>query len=70
MSKTVNSARCKSLDADSSGARGLRRRSTSARLLRLWVRIPLGAWMYNCYECCVLSGIGLCSELITRQEES
>ena len=25
--------------------RGLRRRSASARLLRLWVRIPPGAWM-------------------------
>ena len=25
--------------------RGLRRRFASARLLRLWVRIPLGAWM-------------------------
>ena len=24
---------------------GLRRRSTAARLLRLWVRIPPGAWM-------------------------
>ena len=26
--------------------RGLRRRSTAARLLRSWVRIPLGAWMF------------------------
>jgi len=25
--------------------RGLRRRPTAARLLRLWVRIPSGAWM-------------------------
>ena len=25
--------------------RGLRRRSAAARLLRLWVRIPPGAWM-------------------------
>jgi len=42
----------------------------AARLLRLWVRIPLGAWMYVCCECCVLSGRGLCDELITRSEES
>ena len=28
--------------------RGLRRRSSAARLLRLWVRIPPGAWMFVC----------------------
>jgi len=50
--------------------RVLRRRSTAARLLRLWVRIPPGAWMFVCCECCVLSGRGLCDELITRPEES
>ena len=50
--------------------RGLRRRSTAARLLRLWVRIPPGAWMFVCCECCVFSGRGLCDKLITRPEES
>ena len=50
--------------------RGLRRRSAAARLLRLWVRIPAGAWMFVCCECWVLSGRGLCDELITRPEES
>ena len=50
--------------------RGLRRRSATARLLRSWVRIPPGAWMVVCCECCVLSGRGLCDELITRPEES
>jgi hypothetical protein len=39
-------------------------------LLRLWVRIPPGAWMFVCCECCVLSSRGLCDELITRPEES
>ena len=34
--------------------RGLRRRSAAARLLRLWVWIPPGAWMFVCCECCVL----------------
>ena len=48
----------------------LRRRSVAARLLRLWVRIPPGAWMPVCCDCCVLSGRGLCDELITRPEES
>jgi len=49
--------------------RGLRRRSSTVLLLRLWVRIPLGqAWMS--YECCVLTGRGLYDELITRPEES
>ena len=50
--------------------RGLRRRSSASRLLRLWVRIPPGAWMFVCFECCVLSGRGLCYGLITRPEES
>ena len=49
--------------------RGLRRRSTVARLLRSWVRIPPRAWMFVCCECCV-SGRGLCDELIIRSEES
>ena len=29
-----------------------------------------GAWISVCCECCVLSGRGLCDELITRPEES
>ena len=49
---------------------GLRRRSAAALPLRSWVRIPLGAWLFVCCECCVLSGSGLCNELITRPEES
>jgi len=31
---------------------GLRHRSTAVRLLGLWVRIPPGAWMSVCVECC------------------
>ena len=42
----------------------------AARLLRSWVRIPPGAWTFVCCECHVLSGRGLCDELITRPEES
>jgi len=49
---------------------GLRLRSAATRLLRSWVRIPPGAWMFVCWECRVLSGRGLCDELITRPEES
>ena len=49
---------------------GLRRRSSAARLLRLWVRIPPGAWMFVCCECCVLSGRFLCDGLIIRPGES
>ena len=33
-------------------------------------RIPPGAWIFACCECRVLSGRGLCDELITRPEES
>ena len=56
--------------AGPSGRVVLRRRSGAARLLRSWVRIPPGAWMFVCCECSVLSGRGLCGELITRPEES
>jgi len=31
---------------------------------------PTGAWTFVSCECCVLSGRGLCDELITRPEES
>jgi hypothetical protein len=51
-------------------SRGLRRGSSAARSLGLWVGIPPGVWMFVCCECCVLSGRGLCYELITRPEES
>ena len=40
-------------------------RPQAAHLLRSWVRIPPGAWIYVCCECRVLSGRGLCDELIT-----
>ena len=39
-------------------------------MLRSWVRIPPGAWIFVCCECRVLSGRGLCDELIIRLEES
>ena len=45
-------------------------RPATASLLRSWVRIPPGAWIFVCCECRVLSGRGLCDELITRPEES
>jgi len=48
---------------------GLRRGSTAARLLVLWVRIPPEAWTSVCVECCVLSRRGLCNGLVTRPEE-
>jgi len=38
---------------------GLRRRSATAGLLRLWVRIQPSAWTFVYCECCVLSGRGL-----------
>ena len=65
-----NSDRIVSVKRRSQWPRGLRRRSAVARLLRSWVRIPPGAWMFVCCEFCVLWGRGLCDELITRLEES
>jgi len=51
-------------------SRGLRRRSAAARLLVFRARIPLGAWISVCCDCCVLLGKGLCDVLITCPEES
>jgi hypothetical protein len=65
-----NSTRYSTHTCRSQWPRGLRRGSATARLLRLWLRIPPGAWMSVCCECCVLSGRGLCDGLITRPEES
>jgi len=48
----------------------LRRGSTAAHFLRLWVQIPSGAWMSVCCECCVLSRRGICDERIAPLEES
>ena len=45
-------------------------RPQAAHLLKSWVRIPPGAWIFVCCECRVLSGRGLCDELITRPEKS
>jgi hypothetical protein len=50
--------------------RGVRHGSAASRLLRSWVRIAPGAWMSVCCDCRVLSGRGLCDELITLPEES
>ena len=61
---------CILLHRRSQWPRGLRRRSAAVRLLRSWVRVPRGVWMFVCCECCVMSGRGLCDELITRPEES
>jgi hypothetical protein len=61
---------CILLNCRSQWPLGLRRGSTAARLLGLWVRIPPRARMSVSCECCVLSGRGLCDGLITRPEES
>jgi hypothetical protein len=49
---------------------GIRTHERWAHLLRSWVRLPPGAWIFICCECLVLSGRGLCDELVTRPEES
>ena len=62
-------ARLVSKECRSRWLRGLSRGSAAARLLGLRVRIP-SRDMDVSYECCVLSGTGLCVGLITRPEES
>ena len=37
-------------------------RPAAAHLLRSWVRIPPGSWIFVCCECRVLSGRGLCDD--------
>jgi hypothetical protein len=49
--------------------RGLRRGSTSPRLLGWWVRIPPGAWISVFCESYVLSGRGHCDGLFPSPEE-
>jgi hypothetical protein len=44
-------------------------RSKAARRLQSRFRIPPRAWMFFCRVCSVLSGRGLCDELITRPED-
>ena len=50
--------------------RGLKHGSAVARLWDSGFESCRWAWMSVCCECCVLSGRGLCNELITRPEES
>jgi hypothetical protein len=50
--------------------RGLRCWSAAFRVLGLWVRIPMGAWISVSFECCMLSSWGLCDGPITLPEES
>jgi len=38
----------------------------AARLLGMWVRIPLGTWMSVSCECCVLSGWSLVQRSRTK----
>jgi hypothetical protein len=47
-------------------SRGLRRRSTAARLLRSWVRIPPGAYYLSVVSVVCVSGRRVCDGLITR----
>jgi len=61
---------CKYWNCRSQWPLGLWLRPAAARLLRFWVRIPPKARNSVCCECCVLSGRGLCEELISRPEDS
>jgi hypothetical protein len=47
---------------------GLRCGSAVAHMLGLRIWIPPGAWMSVSFQCCVLSGRGLCDGLIHRPE--
>jgi hypothetical protein len=67
--KHINTT-CKQIVCRYQWPRSLRPRSAAAPLLRSWVQIPPGLWMFVCCKYCVLSGIGLCDELITCPEES
>ena len=53
LERNSQNTNCNKQESRSQWPCGLRRRSSAARLLRLWVRIPPGAWMFVCCECCV-----------------
>jgi hypothetical protein len=53
----------------SQGPRPLGRWSAAARFLGMWLGIPQGSWMFVACECCMLSGRGLCDELIILPED-
>jgi hypothetical protein len=53
-SSSINNINISSSSSSSSSRRGLKRRSTAARLLRSWVRIPPGAWMFVVNVVCCL----------------
>jgi hypothetical protein len=53
--------------ADSGNQTKMARRTTAPRLLRLWVRIPLGAWMSVFCECYVLPWLHILIDLINIQ---
>ena len=46
--------------------RGLRYRSAAARMLRSWVRVPPGAWMFVCCECCQVETSATSWSLVQR----
>ena len=60
----VNEEADNSIDCPSQWPHGLRRRSTAARLLRLWVRIPPGTCMS--VVSIVLSGSGRRTDHVSR----
>ena len=67
---TILFRKSRSTERRSQWPRGLRRMSSAGHLLRMWVRIPPGAWTFVCCDYFVLSGIGQCDGLITGPEES
>ena len=50
--------------------RGLKCGSAAARNAGIASSNPAGACLSVCFECCVLSGTGLCDRPITRPEDS
>jgi hypothetical protein len=54
-------------DPRSQWLRGLRHLSTAARLLRSWIRIPSGAWMFVvCVLCCQVEVSSTSLSLVQR----
>jgi len=50
INRVIEIRKCTIFKCRSQWPRGLSRRSSAARLLRLWVRTPLGAWMFVCCQ--------------------
>ena len=70
LTDNLNMKALHSFESRSQWLHSLRHRSAATRPLRMRVWIPLGECMFVCCVWCLLSGRGLCDELIAHPKQS